>query len=210
MTNFTTDQKAMLLTQIAAHVPDFHYIAPPDGRTPHLAGPDGMAIFIGSARDRNKLHIHGAWPMDGHRCMSPRSWGAVSHAEDSDISINVSAERGPEAIAREIVRRFLGPYRNLYRKCRERQAEHEAYQNRAHKTACAIASAAGLAAPELGDDKSQYTLHIGNVTTRGWYGDARTNADSVDLHLRSITPAMAARILGLLYTAEAGQEDTAA
>jgi hypothetical protein len=206
----TTDQKQILMRQIAAHLPDFEYCAPVDGRQPRLVGPKGMAIYINSSDHRGKLHIHGEWPMAGHKYMSPRSWCVVPYGQDQDISINVSIERGPDVIAREIMRRFLGSYRDLYEQCLARKAEHDAYRNRAHATACQLATVAGISSPGIGEDQTQYTLHIGNVTTRGWYGDARCNADSVDLKLQSLSPEIAAQVLHLVYAATPKTEATAA
>jgi len=205
----TTEQKRILMRQIAAHLPDFEYCAPLDGRQPRLVGPKGMAIYINCSDHRGKLHIHGDWPMDGSKYMSPRSWCVVPYGQDQDISINVSSERGPDVIAREIMRRFLGSYRDLYEKCLARKAEHNAYCNRAHTTACQIAAIVGISAPRLGAD-TQYTLHLGNVTTRGWYGDARCNADSISLNLQSLSPEIAAQVLQLVDAATPKAEATAA
>ena len=205
----TTEQKQILMRQITEHLPDFEYCAPVDGRQPRLVGPKGMAIYINCSDHRGKLHIHGDWPMDGNKYMSPRSWCVVPYGQDQDISINVSSERGADVIAREIMRRFLGSYRDLYEKCLTRKAEHKAYCNRAHTTACQIATIAGISTPRLGDD-TQYTLHIGNVTTRGWYGDARCNADSASLNLQSLSPETAAQVLQLVYAGTPKAEATAA
>jgi len=100
-------EKTETLKAIAAFVPQFEYSEPADGRGAFLAGPDAMAIHVNTARQRGKLHIFGSWPMRGQEHMSPRSWGAVPYNEDADPSNNVSVARGPEAIAREISRRFL-------------------------------------------------------------------------------------------------------
>ena len=67
-----------------------------------------------------------------------------------------------------------------------------------------------ISSPGIGEDQTQYTLHIGNVTTRGWYGDARCNADSVDLKLQSLSPEIAAEVLQLVYAATPKTEATAA
>jgi hypothetical protein len=209
MTMMTSEQKRMFMIQIAGYLPDFEYCQPTPERTPRLAGPDGMAIYINTDNRQGKLHIHGEWPMDGTKYMSPRSWCVVVYDENQDVGINVGADRSPEVIAREITRRFLPAYLALYKKCMERKAEHDAYRNRAYKTACELATVAGLSFPQGGDD-TQYSLHIGNVTTRGWYGSARCNADSVDLTLLSLSPEIAAQVLQLVYAATPSTEATAA
>jgi len=158
-----------------------------------------MAIHVNTARQRGKLHIFGSWPMRGQEHMSPRSWGAVPYNEDGDPSINVSVARGPEAIAREISRRFLPAYRDLYAKRLAKQREQHECHNRTHANAARLASALGVPCPPQDDSKAtEYTLRISALDTRGFYGHARVFSDTVDLDLRSISTDTALRILEVL------------
>lgn len=193
-----------LLRAVAAYIDGFEVKVPADGRQPRLAGPDGMEIFIATSRERGKLHIHGDWPTDGNTYMSPRSWGAVPYDENGDVSINVSEVRGPEEIARDILRRFLPQYREIYAKCCQRKAENAAYRDRLYVQAQAITKAAGLPAPgRLENSNSEYRLHLGNVTEQGWYGTVQVYDKSINLDLRGVTVANAEKILAILRTQRA-------
>ena len=192
------EAKDELLRQIAAHLPDFQLKAPADGRPSYLAGPDGMEIWINAGRERGKLHIFGHWPMDGNKHMSPRSWGAVAYNESQDISIHVGADRPPEVIAREITRRFLPRYRELYSKCIERKAQNDSAKNAAYDRVRALAKQAGEPCPHADQDRSEYSFHLGRIESEGWYGDVRVGSSYVYIDLRSLPLEKAMRVLAAL------------
>jgi len=196
-------KRVELVKAVAKLLPGFEYHVPFNGTQPRLVGEDDLEIFIGGSQQRGKLHVHGGWPMDGHTYMSPRSWGAVPYGETGDVSINVSEDRGPEAIARDILRRFLPQYREIHAKCREKQREHSAYENRLRANAVVVAEAAGLALPETKGRNEDYRLHL-NGSNHGWYGTVVVNETSVSFDVRTVPTDKALRILAILQEKENG------
>lgn len=192
-------KRVALLKAVAALLPGFSYHVPENGHRPHLAGPDGMKIFISTGQENGKLHVHGSWPnRDGDAYMSPRSWGAVPYnAGSGECSINVGEERGPEAIARDIQRRFLPTYTATYAACLQKKAEHDEYRDKLYQQALLIAKAAGLPRPERLDSNSDYRLHL-DTAKHGCYGDVTVYNDSMNLKLSGVSVKKTERILAIL------------
>jgi len=92
---------------------------------------DGAALRVYLNTYRGKFEISGQWPKDPEgNLMSAREWRVIPY-NAVEPGIKCSSTRKPEGIAKDIVRRFLPDYLELYAKVLERQAKREAHkQNR--------------------------------------------------------------------------------
>lgn len=102
---------------------------------PEIIGPKGAAFFFrweqGAAGD--KVIIAGVYPNtpDGRYC-TPPMWGVM--AKDEVVpSIGFSGTRSPSALSRDITRRFLNSYFDIFLRCTiEREKQKKAIDAKKH------------------------------------------------------------------------------
>lgn len=161
-----------------------------------LSAPDGRSFTLNSTwSGRGKLHVSGSYPRDGERYMGPREWGAIGYNEQAP-SINVSAEREPGPIARDIARRFLPEYTRVYRACVAKQQEQAAYRS----TVNGIAEQLAALIPGAKLEEHDGTQRVSFYTSDTGYGDLTAYSDTVNMELRSLPLALARQIAALLGT----------
>ncbi len=156
--------------------------------------PDGRVFSLNSTwSGAGKLHISGYYPKDGDAYRAPRDWGVVAYNEEAP-SVNVSATREPVAIARDIVRRFLPAYTEIYRACIAKQQQQNAYRTNVNNTAAQLAAL--IPGAELRERDSVKSVHF--YSTGHGYGDFSPSSDTVNMDLRSLPVALARRIAALI------------
>jgi hypothetical protein len=152
---------------------------------------DGRYFYVSPTwAGPGKLHISGMYPKDGTRCMSPRDWGAIKYS-DTPPSINVSASRDPKAIAKDITRRFLPVYTEVFNACVARKTQQDSYRNTQAEAVRQIVAALGPKADARGSEDSP-KAHFYNEGAG--YGEFSPN--SVELH--SVPLAMLLEIAALV------------
>ena len=204
----TTDTRNLgeLAQQIAAALNDetvvtlesegFTFEAPEDGERHYvrLTHPDGRRFSINATWNGNgKLHVSGDYPKCDGKYMGPREWGVIGYNEQAP-TINVSAERELHALARDIARRFLIAYTELYRACVAKQQDQAAY--RAQVNGAAAQLAALIPGAELRERDGTQSVHF--YRTEQGYGDMMAYSDTVNMDLRSLPLALALKVAAVL------------
>lgn len=150
--------------------------------------------------DKGKFHVSGNYPryVDGRFC-TPRDAGAVKYNE-SNPSINVSAAREPQVIARDIVRRFLPEFTRCWLACVERVAQDLEHINGTSKSAERIRKALGKGAdPQVSKDQDKRNSCVSlNYHAYSFYGDFRVSDGTGELSLKSVPVAVLVEIATLL------------
>ncbi len=123
------EQSIALYKGVAANLPGWTVFTPIDPHDPECI--EGCRLVNGPYKidlriDRGKVEVSGYWPQAPNNgpTTSPRD----VHETGPEISCSLS--RGPEAIARDITRRFLPEYVRIFAKCQERIDAHVAYESR--------------------------------------------------------------------------------
>ena len=172
-----------------------------------LLGENGKGICVGTQwNQKGKLRVYGLYP----KSELAGSYGAVERAvlsyKESAPEIGITATREPEAIAREIVRRFLPEYEALFAKCVERVKDLEAEHRR--RVALQERVIAAIGEPRRGrQDKPTEGLHL--WFPDGWNvsGDVEVSSpDWVSIKM-SLDPERAVAILRFLGGLEAPPRD---
>ena len=163
--------------------------APPDWgeqvRTrAYLVHEDGRRIMLlADWGPGGKVRVCGDYGEDNGRRVCPRDIGAISWDETAPV-INVSPHRSAEAVARDIARRFLPRYTEVWARCREKIEGRREYRRRAKENAERIAKAIGAApndvrAHEGGDAYTIYVratdLQYGRIEVGGSYAEIRVS-----------------------------------
>lgn len=140
-----------LTAAIAKHLEGFR----PDGREDlghmgQMTHPDGRCINLfmrGYGADAGRAEVTGDYPKDRQGSyQGPREWGVIGYKEDLP-RISVNASRDPEAIAKDIARRFLPEYSRLYAACLVKKTEREEYRDDKKQQAEQILAALGKKRP---------------------------------------------------------------
>lgn len=121
--------------------------------------------------------------------------------ERPKTEISVSAEKSPEAVAKDIARRLLPPGRALLAYAKRKRAQEEDYESKVSRNAAALRAAF----PAL-SGKSDASLSFYRF---GFYGDFRVNGDSVKVEV-SCPVEVAVRIAALLAQETGGSEGSEA
>ena len=147
------------------------------GSNADLKGPDGMEIVLNTDnyQTRNgKINIYGRSPKRGFRFTA--------------TEINVSKDKTPEQIARDITRRLLPDYTVQFNKALEELAKEDAHKNKIEENKKAL-QAAGVRFSN-GNDSGHFTG-----------GGVDVSSDSIRFNLYSVTPQQALKIVKLLKEA---------
>lgn len=112
----------------------FDYVTFDQYQQLRLIGEKGRAIgFTTTYRKSDYLKVSCYWPKLDNWHMTPRNWG-VSKSTDEHFSIGFSTHRTPRSIAKDIERRLLTSYDEIYPHCEkaktERLAKREAIRLR--------------------------------------------------------------------------------
>lgn len=175
-----------IATGLATHLPG--YVVEPKGED-HAwyvrlkRASDGAELSISKNSKPGMLHVSGRYPSDGTRGMAPRDWGAVAYNETGP-DINVTASRSPDAIAKDIARRFLSEYERIYAACLVKQEERNASRSDQRNAVQQVAKALGFGArgPKADDvDNVKVSYH----GTPDGYGDLTPTS----INLRSLSLA---------------------
>jgi hypothetical protein len=110
---------------------------------------DGRKVFLHADFWKKRLHINGSYGLDvDGRCLTPYTCGVVNCETDQKDQISVSGEKSPAMIARDIERRFLPRYTELYLGCRAYVENQRRKRNRADDGLKEIAESLGIP-PEI-------------------------------------------------------------
>jgi hypothetical protein len=149
---------------------------------------DGFTFFVSweryGAKDKTKLSVSGSYHKEGLT--------DFVRYNESRPSINISATRPAKALARDIERRFLTPYKVLITELRERKSKRDDYENRSLVNARELAAISGgkfqlNTKREYSDGPvtEQPTLRPGPLAN--FYGNVNVSGDGVSIELRNLT-----------------------
>ena len=168
-----------------------------EGYWPRLNGPNGARVTICyDASAGGRYRLRGIYPSDGGTPGGPRYYGVTRFDEDPKDTITVSAKRGPPIAARDIARRLLPRYLELYEKCRERACELENARKRIHKRAEGLAEACG---GRIREDAPGELVVYESFSSSGPGVAIKIHAEEdIDIELRRVPYSLAVRIARLV------------
>jgi len=158
--------------------------------TQYISGPNEAELSIrietyGSRKGR--VEVHGNFHIGRNReFIDVREWNGSERAKLPEIS--VSGERGAQAIAKEIKRRFLPAYLPLLAKAIARRDEANTYEDKTRANLAMLAEIVGARLPE----------DHGRTTTYFTGGDIQVSGDSITLKLSSLSIEQAKQILEMM------------
>jgi hypothetical protein len=161
--------------------------------TQYIIGPNEAELSIrietyGSRKGR--IEISGNFHIGrGREFIDVREWNGSERSKLPEIS--VSGERGAQAIAKEIKRRFLPEYLPLLAKAIARRNEANSYEDKTRANLATLAEIAGARVPE----------ERGRTTTYFTGGDIQVCGDSITLKLSSLSVEQAKQILEMMKEA---------
>lgn len=100
---------------------------------------------------------------------------------ESRPKANVTLTRDPKVIGRDLTRRLMPDAEALYATVLERQAAHNAYENKVAANVATLTEAFPAMGPSRGD-----TARLHFYTTPAGYGDVHVMQDTVNLDLHSV------------------------
>jgi hypothetical protein len=104
-----------LAADVATHLSGWNYNSPGEVNSwAELQGPDGMAVHLSKVWNKPRVHVTGRWP---------RLANGQPNRPSESPSITIARDRGAEAIAQEIRRRFLPAYVAAYRTLKQQVDE---------------------------------------------------------------------------------------
>jgi hypothetical protein len=158
--------------------------------TQYITGPNEaeLAIRIETYGARKgRIEISGNFHIGRDRqFVDVREWNGSERSKLPGIS--VSGERGAQAIAKEIKRRFLPEYLPLLAKAIARRNESNTYEDKTRANLPMLAEIAGARVPE----------ERGRTTTYFTGGDIQVSGDSITLKLSSLSVEQAKQILEMM------------
>jgi len=150
---------------------------------------DGEDIFMEA--QGNRVTVHGSFPKaaDGSYVTAYDE----NHQRVNGPTISFSLNRTPEAMKREIERRFLPPYREALELVRKRVAETDSYSSLTKRN-MEILKGSEVTQREISNGSiDTYNLFPGET-----YGDIRVSGNNIELKLRSLTIDQAKAALAAL------------
>jgi hypothetical protein len=150
-----------------------------------MTGPNGEKIYFGNREKVGTLHIYGEYPRD------KRGQDCVPYSANRP-SVNVSLSRSPEAIAKDIQRRFLPDYVALLETVRSRVEATNKHYDIVKANVELLAKAAK--AKNYKPDAEGFSFYD---DAKG-YGDIQVSANTATLKLLSVPIETARKILELL------------
>ncbi len=158
--------------------------------TQYISGPNEAELSIRietyGAR-KGRIEISGNFHIGRDRqFVDVREWNGSQRSKLPEIS--VAGDRGAQAIAKEIQRRFLPEYLPLLAKAIVRRNESNTYEDKTRANLATLAEIAGARVPE---DR-------GRTTTYFTGGDIQVSGDSITLKLSSLSVEQAKQILEMM------------
>ncbi|MBW4590112.1 hypothetical protein G7B40_039910 [Aetokthonos hydrillicola Thurmond2011] len=115
-----------------------------------------------------KIHIHGRYGQDAFgRSATPKNMGIVRHEDKGQDAIKVSANRTPEAIAKDIKRRLLPLYSEYFAKVREKVARQRERNTFCNQRLATLAACLGTADVKGADDYTKTAYFNIGVAAHG-------------------------------------------
>lgn len=160
-----------------------------------IALPDKYNLRVSiMAADKGKLHVSGSYE---HGLLDYKPYNAQTP------SINVSASKSAEIIAKDIQRRFLPAFKELVDNMRARKAATETAENARLSTARKLVDSSRGEFILRSDNQGKELAEL-VPNNRRYYGDIKIYSDSASVELRSLSLDQARAIVNAL--AEEGRE----
>lgn len=115
-------------------------------------------------------------------------------------SITVAISRGAEAIAKEIKRRFLPEYTDLYNKAVAKRDSQIAYEDKVFQNLSRLAAIVSKPITENATHSSERRTSFDYYRNNGPYADVSCSADTATLKIHNLSIDMAESILRMIET----------
>lgn len=133
-----------------------------------------------------RIGVSGSWPQTGSGSqLTPRYCLRDSEIADKTTEITVSGEKTPEQIARDVARRLLPDYSELFGKLRDVARQRDDHRAQVIATANRIADALGARRVDedrLPGEVSSLTIHPGKLNVY----EVRVYGDSASVEISSL------------------------
>lgn len=165
--------------------------------TQYITGPNEAELAIrietyGSRKGR--IEVHGNFHIGRNReFIDVREWNHATSERCKLPEISVAGNRGAEAIAKEIKRRFLPEYLPLLQKAIDKRNAANSHEDKTRTNLITLAAIVNASVPTDRDRTTTSFYHSDRA-----YGDIQVSGDSVTLKLSSLTMDEAKRILAML------------
>ena len=164
----------------------------------------GVSLVI----DRGKVNVSGYWPQ---RAGQNSAYVSPSDVQEGSPSISATLLRGPEAVAKEITRRFLPEYLRIWNKIKTKIDETNAYQSRKGANWKRLVDSGFIWRPRGDGNDSDPNGDVffpgrseDNYNYDKGYGEVRmTGENSVKIKLYSLPVETALKVLKVLTGEEA-------
>ena len=187
-----TEQFQATARAIGEHLEGWTYRRPHEDYPQHNAffdGPDGATFYLHLDVYRGKVETRPQWPKDDGRYMSACDWGALGYNEP-EPTCGFTLKRTPEALARDIGRRFLSEFVRIHSKVMTLRDQRTEDRAKAAKVAESLANTLGTATR-----RNEYETHVDFPVGFEGYGNVTvTDSSTVTLHVRSVSPHLAQAI----------------
>lgn len=176
-----------------------------DWRLRQLEHADGRRLTFYAEQNGKgtRIGVSGSWPQtDSGSQLSPRYCLRDSEIAGKTTEITVSGDKTPEQIARDVDRRLLPDYSELFEKLRDVARQRDDHRAEVIANAARITEALGSRAVDvdrLGSEVSSLTLHPGRLNVY----EVRVYGDSASVELSSLPID---RVLALVEWLKAGGE----
>lgn len=176
----------MLVRSIAEHLPEWEFCPPKDDEREDLLRirhPDGRYFRI-SALDELRVTISGCWPRGKD--------GTIVGPWDLHVDfkpLRLAASRGPAVIAREIERRFLPRYTELWGRAKAEVAWQEEYNRQVQEARAKIGNALGAQIPDR-----HYTFELPS----GWVTIEVEGPESITIKVGYVPVETALKVIAVL------------
>jgi hypothetical protein len=148
-----------------------------DDHVVEMLHPEGFKLFFnaGWSGGYDKISIGSSWPLDEDRRQVTSSYDA------SIPRINVSVTRTPEAIAREVERRFLPEWKPLWEKSLARLDSSRKHEGETKSNAAELAEIVGIDPSEI-DKNGRFSLYRSSIFPES-ISEVKVSGDSVTLEI---------------------------
>lgn len=194
---------AKLGGEIAAHLDGWSVEA--DAECAHhasLVHRDGGRVSLWYDRRTRKMRVSGQWPRGRSGGLrSARDWRVIAW-DAKEPSVNVSLDREPKAIARDIERRFLGRYLEMYGQVLKVQAEEAACAAQLEDSTAKLERAVGRIGSRCSSDGNELSIYFSEPGDSGYIaGSCRVSGTSTHFDRLTVPNHIAEQILALLAAA---------
>ena len=162
--------------------------------------PGEIKVHLRYDKYKHRLEVSGYYPVSriqGESCPRTFSPHDLYNPRAESPSISISCEKSPEAIAKEIQRRFLPDYQTVLFRCIGLRDAHEKYFRDQQALAGQIGSALGTA--RRNTQGTVFELPR-NLTKGSVYGDVDVSGDSVRFRINNVPAAQALKLAAFLRT----------